>query len=159
VQLAESVGRPTRQGNTLLVNQSALSATLNAGQSHTFDVRVTNEGSSSQTIAPSVSGSSSHLSSDTGTVTLTSASPSYIDGEGRTAFPATHTSSVAAGAHELNGNIAWNAQQIGGVACETLFDPSGNVAAYSVLGTNRSGFGHVEVQHPAAGTWTAVIFT
>jgi hypothetical protein len=33
------------------------------------------------------------------------------------------------------------------------------VAAYSLIGTNQSGFGHVEVHNPMAGTWTAVIFT
>jgi hypothetical protein len=42
---------------------------------------------------------------------------------------------------------------------ETLFDPQGNVAAYSLIGSDESGFGHVEVRKPAAGTWTAVIFT
>ena len=71
----------------------------------------------------------------------------------------THTFTVPAGADNLNGNITWNAQQIGGVAFETLFDPQGNVAAYSLIGTNQSGFGHVEVHNPMAGTWTAVIFT
>src|SRR5262249_40156222 len=90
--------------------------------------------------------------------TLTSSSPTYIDGEGRTDFYAVHTFSVPAGADGLNGNIAWNAQQVGGVAFETLFDPQGNVAAYSLLGSNQSGFGHVEVHNPAAGTWTAIIF-
>ena len=33
------------------------------------------------------------------------------------------------------------------------------MAAYSLIGTNQSGFGHVEVHNPMAGTWTAVIFT
>ena len=45
------------------------------------------------------------------------------------------------------------------MAFETLFDPKGEVAAYSLLGANQSGFGHVEVHNPIAGTWTAVIFT
>ena len=66
---------------------------------------------------------------------------------------------MPAGAGYLNGNITWNAQQTGGVAFEKLFDPHGNVAAYSLLGVHQSGFGHVEVRRPMAGTWTAVIFT
>ena len=37
------------------------------------------------------------------------------------------------------------------MAFETLFDPQGNVAAYSLLGTNQSGFGHVEVREPDGG--------
>ncbi len=42
---------------------------------------------------------------------------------------------------------------------ETLFNPEGQVAAYSLIGSDQSGFGHVEVRQPMAGTWTAVIFT
>jgi subtilisin family serine protease len=159
VQLAESIGATGAQGSTLLVDQTSLNATVNAGQTTTFSVGVTNEGGASQTITPTVSGRPTPLSSDTGSVTLTSSSPTYIDGEGRTDFYAEHTFSVPTGADNLNGNITWNAQQIGGVAFETLFDPQGNVAAYSLLGANQSGFGHVEVHNPAAGTWIAVIFT
>src|SRR5262249_15304775 len=157
--LAQSVGTAGPQGNTLIVDQTSLNATVNAGQTATFNLGVTNEGSASQTITPTVSGRPTLLSNDTGAVTLTSSSPTYIDGEGRTDFYAAHTFSVPAGADGLNGNIAWNAQQVGGVAFETLFDPQGNVAAYSLLGSNQSGFGHVEVHNPAAGTWTAIIFT
>ena len=43
VQLAESINRGSPQGSTLLVRQTALSATVNAGQSHVFNVDVTNE--------------------------------------------------------------------------------------------------------------------
>jgi subtilisin family serine protease len=159
VQLAESIGTSAPQGSTLLVNNTGLNATVNAGQAATFSVSVTNEGTGSQTVTPTVSGRPTTVSNDTGSVTLSSSSPTYIDGEGRTDLYALHTFSVSAGADNLNGNITWNAQQIGGVAFETLFDPAGNVAAYSLLGTNRSGFGHVEVHNPMAGTWTAVIFT
>lgn len=159
VQLAESINTGSRQGSTLLVHQPALSATVDAGQSHVFSVDVTNEASGSQTVTPTLSGRPTTIFNDTGTVTLSSASPTYIDGEGNTDHYALHTFSVPAGADYLNGNITWNDQTVGGVAFETLFDPSGNVAAYSLIGTDQSGFGHVEVRHPAAGTWTAVIFT
>jgi hypothetical protein len=87
------------------------------------------------------------------------ASPTFIDGEGNTDFFATHTFSVPAGADYLNGDIAWNAASAATGVFETLFDPQGRVAAYSLIGANHSGFGHVEVRQPAAGTWTAVIFT
>ena len=159
VQLAQSVNGGTRQGGTLLVGQDRLDATVNAGQAATFSVPVTNEGTSSKTVTPTVSGNPTTVSNDSGTVTLSSASPTYIDGEGHTDFYALHTFSVPAGAGNLNGNITWNDLTIGGVAYETLFDPQGNVAAYSLLGTNQSGYGHVEVHNPIAGTWIAVIFT
>ncbi len=151
VQLAESINSNSPQGSTLLANKTSLNATVNAGSPATFSVSVTNEGTGSQTVTPTVTGRPTTQSSDTGSVTLSSSSPTYIDGEGRTDFYALHTFSVPAGADNLNGDITWNAQQIGGVAFETLFDPAGNVAAYSLIGTNRSGFGHVEVHNPDGG--------
>lgn len=159
VQLAESINSGSPQGSTLLVNKTSLNATVNAGQAATFSVNVTNEGSAAQTVTPTVSGRPTTQSADTGTVNLSPSSPTYIDGEGRTDFYATHTFSVPAGADNLNGDITWDDQNIGGVAFETLFDPNGAVAAYSLIGTDRSGFGHVEVHNPIPGTWTAVIFT
>ncbi len=159
VQLAESINSNNPQGNTLLVSKTSLNATVNAGSPANMNVTVTNQGAGSQTVTPTVSGNPTTLSNDTGSVTLSSSSPTYIDGEGNTDFYALHTFSVRSGADNLNGNITWNALNIGGVAYETLFDPQGNVAAYSLIGTNQSGFGHVEVHNPMAGTWTAVIFT
>ena len=159
VQLAESINGGSPQGNTLYVSKPRLDATVNAGQTASFRVRVTNEGTGSKTVTPTVSGRPTPVSNDTGTVTLSSSSPTYIDGEGNTDHYALHTFSVGAGADNLNGNITWNAQSIGGAAFETLFDPKGNVAAYSLLGANQSGYGHVEVHNPIPGTWTAVIFT
>ncbi len=159
VQLAESVSGGTATGSTLLSSNTSLDTTVNAGQSASFSETVTNEGTGSQKVTPTISGNPTPLSNNTGSVTLSASSPTYIDGEGNTDHYATHTFSVPAGASDLNGNITWNDQTIGGVAYETLFDPQGNVAAYSLIGTNQSGYGHVEVHNPKAGTWTAVIFT
>jgi hypothetical protein len=158
VQLAESIAAKP-EGSTLLVDRPALSATLDPGDSRHFSVKVTNEGSSAQTVTPSVSGRPAAIATDAGAITLSSASPSFVDGEGRIDYFATHDFAVPSGADNLNGDITWNAQAIGGTAFVTLFDPTGAVAAYSFLGTNGSGFGHVEVQHPSAGTWIAVITT
>ncbi len=159
VRLAESIGNASKQGSGLLVSKTSLNATVDAGQSKTFSIGVTNEGSASQTVAPTVSGRPTTLSSDTGSVTLTSSSPTFTDGFGATDSYAVHTFAVPSGADNLNGDITWNAQQVGGVVFEELFDPQGNLAAFSVLGNIGSGFGHVEVRRPAAGTWTAVIYT
>lgn len=159
VQLAESIGNARPQGSTLLVSKTSLNATVNAGQSHTFSIGVTNEGSTSQTVTPTVSGRSTTVSNDTGSVTLTSSSPTFVDGGGNTDSYAVHAFTVPAGTDNLNGDITWNAQQLGGVVFEELLDPEGNLAAYSSLGALESGFGHVEVRQPLAGTWTAVIYT
>ena len=159
VQLAESIHSKSPRGRTLLVSKTALNATVNAGRQAIASVAVTNEGATSRTVRPALSGRPVTLSNDTGSVTLSSSSPTLIDGEGNTASYALHTFTVPAGGGNLNGNITWDAQNIGGAAFETLFDPRGNVAAYSLLGTDQSGFGHVEVHDPVPGTWTASIFT
>ena len=159
VQLAESVNGASPQGSTLLVNQTSLNATVNAGQSRTFSVGVTNEGSKSQTVTPVVSGNPTTVSSDPGTVTLSSSSATFTDGAGNTDYYEVHKFAVPVGAGYLNGDITWNAAGVKGAAFEELFDPRGKLAAYSVLDGSQSGFGHVEVSKPTAGTWTAVIYT
>jgi hypothetical protein len=159
VQLAMSIDGGRGQGaNTLLVDQPSLSATVDAGRSHTFTERVTNEGTAPRTVAPAVIGRPTTTTAGSGTVTLPSAS-TFTDGEGNTdTFQETHFA-VGPNADYLIGDITWDAQSKGTAVFETLFDPQGQVAAYSLLGSDRSGFGHVEVRKPDAGVWTAVIFT
>ena len=40
------------QGSTLLINKTSLNATVNTGQSQTFSVSVTNQGTSTKTVTP-----------------------------------------------------------------------------------------------------------
>src|SRR5207244_2679604 len=83
VQLAESINSNSPQGSTLLVNKTSLNATVNAGSPANMNVAVTNQGTGSQTVTPTVSGRPTTQSADTGTVNLSNGSPTYIDGEGR----------------------------------------------------------------------------
>jgi hypothetical protein len=159
VQVAESVNGACPQGKALLVDQTGLNATVNAGQSHTFTIGVTNEGGSPQTVTPTVSGNPTPVSTSTGTVTLSSSSPTSIGPAGETDSFETRKFTVPSGADYLNGDITWNDQVTGGVADEELFDPQGRLAAFSSTSGNQSGFVRVEVSKPAAGTWTAVIWT
>ena len=159
VQLAESINSANRTGSTLLVNQTSLNATVNANQSHTFSVGVTNEGSAPQRVTPALSGNPSTVSSDTGSVALSSSDPTSVDGAGNTDYYAVHKFTVPGGAGYLYGDITWDAQKVAGAAYEELFDPQGKLAAYSVLSGEQSGYGNVEVSQPAAGNWTAVIYT
>ncbi len=159
VKLAESVDGGSPQGSTLLVDKTGLNATVDAGQSHTFSIGVTNESSSPKTVTPTVSGNPTTVSTDTGTVTLSSSSPTSVGPAGETDSFQTHTFSVPARTDYLNGDIAWNDQTAAGVANEELFDPQGRLAAISSTSGNQSGFVRVEVRKPTAGTWTAVIWT
>jgi hypothetical protein len=159
VRLAESVNGARPQGSALLVDKTGLNATVNAGQSHTFSIGVTNEGSTPQTVTPTVSGNPTTVSADTGTVALSSSSPTSVGPAGETDSFETRKFTVPPGTDYLNGDIAWNDQVTGGVANEELFDPQGRLAAFSSTSGNQTGFVRVEVRRPTAGTWTAVIWT
>ena len=163
VQLAASIsdahGSPFPTGNTLLENQTSLVSTGQTGTTRTFHVNVTNTSATAQTVTPTVvTLGTTPVSDDKGTVTL-GTTPVFVDDRGRNAAYQTHTFTVPTGVDYLNGDIVWQAQaQSSSIVFETVFDPAGNVAAFSLLG-ETSGHGHVEVRHPQAGTWTSVIWT
>src|SRR6185437_278804 len=70
VQMAETINEGSQpQGNSLLVRQTSLSATVTAGQSPQFKVNVTNAGTGPQTVTPSIIGAPQDTSTDTGAVT------------------------------------------------------------------------------------------
>jgi subtilisin family serine protease len=164
VQLAMSIhddiGAGTPTGNTLLVDKPNLNAVAEAGHHRSFSIQVTNTGTSQQKLSPTLVGLNPEpVSADTGMVNLSHKSSTFIDGEGLTDPYILHQFNVPTGVDYLNGDIVWDAQSKITAVFETLFDPYGRVAAYSLLGTGHSGRGHVEVRQPTAGTWTAVIFT
>jgi Subtilase family/Peptidase inhibitor I9 len=69
---------------------------------------------------------------------------------------------VPAGAEHLDAAIAWQVSLTSSatpIAYLALLDPSGRQAAYSNPQGLGSGYGHVDVVKPAAGTWTAIIWT
>jgi hypothetical protein len=169
VQLAESIhdanGSPAPQGNTITTSRTSLISTAPAGSPVNFQFDVTNTGSAAQTVSPSVvSLGANHVSDDRGNVSLSNSSPTFIDDRGRPSAYEIHQFTVPNGVDYLNGDIVWNAQaqspqgKPGSVVFETVWDPAGRVAAYSLLG-QASGHGHIEVRKPAAGTWTTAIWT
>ena len=165
VQLAESVhdgnGSPAAVGNGLLANTTGLTGTGGAGTSTTFTVGVTNDGTASQTVAPSLQTlNPTPLATDTGSVTLDdSTDPTFVDQIGATDGFALHTFTIPSGAGRLDARITWDAvDQPNSRARLTLFDPSGDLADYS-LPQGNGGFGEATVHDPAPGTWTALIWT
>jgi hypothetical protein len=166
VQAAMSVqdgnGSPAAQGSGLLLSQSQLQSTARAGMTRTFHVDVTNTGSTAQTVTPSLRRLTDDvLSNDTGSLALTpGTAPTFVDSGGRPAAFVLHSFDVPQGAQRLNAEITWAAQaQPASTVRETLFDPFGRLAMYSLPQGAASGFGHVDVANPVPGTWTAVIWT
>jgi subtilisin family serine protease len=165
VRLAESIpgnGRTVPpQGSTLLADKTRLSATAPAGSTQAFTVNITNTGANTQTVKPVGSTlSPTLLLNDTGTLSETPATdPTFVDGGGVTSSYVTHTFTVPAGAQRLDASVTWDgAGQPASRVRETLFDPLGRVAAYT-LPQGPGGFNHVDVHDPTPGKWTAVFWT
>jgi Subtilase family/Peptidase inhibitor I9 len=165
VQLAMSIqdanGTPAAQGNGLLVSPGALSATAPAGSSKTFTVKVTNAGTTTQTVRPTGQAlAPTPDSNDSGTLNMnTATAPTFIDGSGVLSGYVLRQFTVPAGVQRLNAAVTWNgAAQPNSRVRETLFDPFGRLAAYT-LPQGPGGFNQVDVHDPAAGTWTAVFWT
>jgi hypothetical protein len=164
VQLALSLrdhnGTPPAQGSHLLVDHASLSGVGAPGTQQKFHVKVRNTGDQPATLQPVLQAlHASFDSSDTGTITINPASPTFIDGKGITSAYAIHAFAVPSGADRLDGTLAWNGQaQPSSLVHLTLLDPSGRIAAYSIP-RGGGGFAHVDVHDPAAGTWTALVWT
>ena len=166
VQLAESIptadGTPAPTGNTLLTSPNQLNAVGAPGRSEQWPVTVTNTGSSSQTLQLSSHTFGSDQNVQTGTVTLSdSTSPQFLDFDGVEANYGTFTFTVPSGADRLVSSLAYpNNPALGNNnrVRMILIDPTGKLAAHS-LPQGVGGYGNVDIVHPAAGTWTGVIFS
>jgi hypothetical protein len=161
LSIHDSQGSPAPQGQGLLVSPTRLTATAPPGSTQTFRVSVTNAGAGSRTVQPAALAlESAPASEDAGTVALAPATAAtFVDGGGTTSAYELHPFSVPAGVQRLDGDITWDGRlQRSARVRETLFDPVGRLAAYS-LPQGPGGFGHVDVHDPLPGTWTAVLWT
>ncbi|MGO9992312.1 MAG: S8 family serine peptidase [Steroidobacteraceae bacterium] len=163
LSIHDANGHPKAHGEGLLVNTTGANITgaVNEHESHTF--KITNKGSSTQhlaaelqTLGPPIAGATLNLqlspSTDPTFISPTGASRAYIK----------QKFNVPAGAQHLDAAIAWQVSLYSTatpIAYIALLDPSGRQAAYSLPQGLGSGYGHVDVGKPAAGTWTAVIWT
>ena len=165
VQTAMSVrdanGAPAPLGDGVLVSPTRLTATARPGSTQVFHVTVTNTGADARTVRPSARAlETAPLADDSGALDLPLATaPTFVDGGGTTSAYELHQFTVPAGTDRLDGDIAWDGKdQRSSRVRETLFDPFGRLAAYS-LPQGPGGAGHVDVHDPAPGTWTAVLWT
>ncbi len=157
VQAAESYNRPNDSvGNNLLVGPTQLDLEGDAGSQFSHAVQVTNLGSSTQDVSAHVRELDRQLSDVTGSVTLQDGtSPTFVDQFGDTVPYEKITVHVPAGADRLVTYLAWDGPEarVG----LTLFDPSGQMAAYT-RPQGDGDHGEVDVASPQAGTWTGIIF-
>ena len=172
VKMAESIGLSHRTGSTLLDTVTSVSPTNpsprqgqinglgNPGTTVTAHVRVTNTGSSKQTV---------HLSGDTigkstdvqhESLTLSNAhSKKFTDAFGFVNNYGELHFTVRRGQDRLSASIAYPAKTLNFNAAVRfdLINPKGKLAIQSEP-QGTSNFTPADVLHPMAGRWTAVIF-
>jgi hypothetical protein len=166
VQAAESVhnsdGAPAATGDTLLTSVNQLNAVGGASTADSWQVTVTNTGSATQSVALSSRTFSAPKVAGTGTVTLSNAHSAHLtDYTGTAANYGELHFTVPASQKLLTAQIAWPGDPANGLDARVrliLIDPKGRFAAHSEP-QGIGNFGTVDVSSPAAGRWTAVIFS
>ena len=167
VQTARAYGKSgAHPGDGVVTTATAQSASGLAGARETFHITAQNAGSASETIRPKIQKLGMPASSHNFSVALSQSSdPTFTDEVGIPRSYATKKFVVPSGADRLDASIAWNVlKKKFSVVRLTLLDPAGAYTAYTLPQDNgtpltTSGFGHVDVRNPAAGTWKAIIWT
>jgi hypothetical protein len=163
VQAAESFHSPsTRTGSTLLKSATQLNATAAPGSSQTLTDTLTNNGSSSQTYDFSSRTLGPYSQVANTTVQLSDANSAKMrDWQGIMDNVETVHFSVPGGVSRLNASIAFqnaSPSDLNARVRMTLVDPNGNLADYSVP-QGDGNFGNSQIADPAAGQWTAHIYS
>jgi hypothetical protein len=164
VELASWQPHGDHAGPTLKLSSNQLNYTGKPGATASWSVSVTNTASTAQTVAVSGRGFSGGSVVKQATVTLSDAkSPKFTNWSGVPSSFGTVEFSVPRGQALLNASIAWptSTSTTGNLNARVrviLVDPAGKLAAHS-LPQGVGGYGSAQVLHPAAGNWTAVIFS
>jgi hypothetical protein len=172
VQAARSYNQSStsssRSGDSLLFSQTALNVLGSPGQTKTYSETVTNDGASTQTVAPSVRALGPASTIKSGTLSLDqSVDPTFTYQAGyQVGDVHTFTFNVPSGVGRLSASIAWNTNQSVQDQYQTirfdLFDPEGRLVMQSrpqgPVGEPGGGFSNAEVHTPQAGTWRFLVF-
>jgi hypothetical protein len=134
----------------------------NASESRTFTV--TNYGSSVAHFSPSLQRLGTPFAGATIGLTLpaTEHAVSFVNDAGAERTGLTQTFHVPPGAQHLDVSVAFHPDPTGATIptiLMALIDPSGKLADYNVEQGVNVGFTRAEVINPAAGTWTAYVYT
>lgn len=154
--------RPTGHGQGLLYSPTSAEVTDLPGASVTRSFVITNSGAVPQRVAPNFQTLAAPFAGAILTLQLDPASDSTFVSANGTSDPYIERKFyVPAGAQHLDAAIAWQTSISGATPYVefALFDPSGRLAADSIPQGSGSGYGHVDIVQPAAGDWTAVIWT
>jgi len=159
-------GHPGGGGGGLLNSPTSVSIVGEPHASESVAVAITNTGSSSQHLEPTLQALGPPLAGQTLTLTLNPATdPTFANAYGALKAYVVQSFTVPAGAQHLDAAIAWQSpftEYFAGnppLAYLGLIDPRGRNAAYTLPQGLGSGYGHVDVVNPTPGSWTAIIWT
>ena len=164
VELASSMPHCDPVGETLRLSANQLHYAGRPRATARWSVTVTNTGARTQKVGVAGRGFTANTVVKQATVTLSDSRSAHFTGwTGTAANYATVRFTVPAGQALLNGSIAWpsttaTASHPNKRVRLDLVDPSGRLAGYSQP-QGSDGYGSAQVLHPAAGTWTAEIFS
>jgi hypothetical protein len=164
VELASWMPNCKPVGESLRISAGQLNAVARPGTKQSWTVTVTNTGASRQVVAAFGRTFGAPTVVAGGSVTLSDAKSAHFTNWAgvKTNYGALHFT-VPAGEARLDASIAWPAspavlRNLNGRVRLILIDPLGRFAAHSIP-QGDSGYGSVQVLHPAPGRWTAVIFS
>ena len=164
VELAASTSSHRSAAATLELSANQLNFTGKPGAAASWAVTVTNASRTAQRVGVSGRGFGAAATIKQATVTLSDTrSPHFTNWAGTASNYEEVKFTVPSGAAVLNTSIAWPATAAGSGNLNArvrviLVNPSGKLAGDS-LPQGVGGYGTAQVLHPAAGSWTAVIFS
>ncbi len=163
LSLDDGYGSPQGRGDSFVSNPTSSDVRAEPNTHQTLAFQITNTGAQERHLAASLVKLGAPIAGATLDVTLNPATdPTFLNPTGAPRSYVKRTFHVPANAQHLDAAIAWkNAFNDPNtpIVYIGLLDPSGRQAAYSIPQGLGSGYGHVDIVSPAAGTWTALIWT
>jgi Subtilase family/Peptidase inhibitor I9 len=163
LSLNDAHGRPKARGTELLFAPTAAHITAEPNSGQTQDFAILNPGATPLELTPTLEALGPPVAGANISLTLNPAKdPSFVNSTGGTRHYVKQTFKVPAGVQHLDAAIAFQIDLTSTNSPLVLFallDPSGNQAAYSIPQGSGNGYGHVDVDKPAAGTWTVIVWT
>jgi hypothetical protein len=167
VNLALSIndahGRPKARGTQILASPNATVITDEPNARQVRSYTISNPGVTPVQLTPALESLTQVVAGNTLSLNLNPArDATFINSGGNARAYIKKTFKVPAGLQHLDAAIAFQIDLTSTDSPLVLFallDPSGNQAAYSLPQGTGNGYGHVDVDNPAAGTWTVIVWT
>jgi hypothetical protein len=163
LSLDDSHGRPKARGTEILASPNSTLITDEPGARQVRSYTISNPGATPVQLSPALESLTQVVAGNTLSLNLNPAKdPTFINAGGNPRPFIKKTFKVPAGVQHLDASIAFQIDLTSVDSPLVLFallDPSGNQAAYSLPQGSGNGFGRADVDNPAAGTWTVLVWT